>query len=220
MELVVFAGIPASGKSTESLNYREKGYEIVSSDEIRGKIMKGVSLADVPPEEQNRINALVFETVYKNTEDALRRGVSVVVDATHLNRGHRMTFLNYFSKFDCPKKCVLFITPFELCMQRNSKRTGPALVPEKVMYRMLGFFECPSYDEGWDVIEPIAANTPCSASLTAENIFASGTSAYDNCKAYLYLTEKCCPYTLSPEDFRQVLTRAEKLCRHVSPDEL
>ena len=182
--------------------------------------MKGVSLAEVSSQEQNRINALVFETVYKNTEEALSHGKSVVVDATHLNRGHRMEFLNYFSKFDCPKRCVLFITPFETCLQRNKLRTGPALVPEKVMYNMLGWFECPSYDEGWDIIEPAAADLPRSGSFLEENAFRPETSAYYNCKAYVYLTEKCCPYSLSPENFRQVLQHAGQLCRHTPPAEL
>ena len=215
MELVVFAGIPASGKSTESIKYREKGYRIVSSDEIRGKIMNGVSLADVSAEEQNRINALVFETIYRNTEEALRHGQSVVVDATHLNRGFRTEFLKYFEKFDCQKKCVLFITPFEICLQRNRKRTGPAFVPEDVMYWMLGSFECPSYEEGWDVIESVTADEPYTNVLKAETHFTCGTPAYDHCKAYLYLTEKCCSCTLSPQDFQKVLSETVKL--HQSP---
>ena len=64
MELIVFVGIPASGKSTKSVEYRNAGYCVVSSDEIRSGFMDGKSLADFSAEEQERINAAVFDTVY------------------------------------------------------------------------------------------------------------------------------------------------------------
>ena len=35
MELIFFVGIPASGKSTLANQYREQGYQVLSSDEIR-----------------------------------------------------------------------------------------------------------------------------------------------------------------------------------------
>lgn len=53
------------------------------------------------------------------------------------------------------KKCVLFITPVEVCFARNATRKGIARVPDEAMKKMLRNFECPGYLEGWDKIEPV-----------------------------------------------------------------
>ena len=207
MELIVFVGIPASGKSTKSVEYRNAGYCVVSSDEIRSGFMDGKSLADFSAEEQERINAAVFDTVYRKTEEALSAGVSVVVDATHLNRGHRTEFLKYFEKFECPKKTLLFITPFEVCLLRNRGRTGAAFVPENVMHQMLGWFNCPDYSEGWDEIIPIVSDAPFTLPFTETEHFEPGTDAFENCSTYLYLVEKCDGQNVSPNAFREILQR-------------
>ena len=159
MELVMFVGIPASGKSTRSAQYREKGYLILSSDEIREGLIKGADLERLPEKEKTQLHCRVFEIIRKEAGAALKRGQSVVVDATNLSRKRRMSFLAQFKRFSCTKKCVLFITSAKICMERNRKRTGNACVPEDGMLRMLCNFECPNYWEGWDEIEPVADST-------------------------------------------------------------
>lgn len=205
MELVVFVGIPASGKSTESEKYRAKGYRIISSDEIRGGIMKGVSLAEISKEEQDRVNAIVFDTLYEEVENALSLGESVVVDATHLNRKIRTDFLKRYKKFPCVKKCVMFITPFGTCLQRNRKRSGPALVPDDIMKWMLSVYECPWYSEGWDIIEPVISKEVYGPISAEVKDFPPGTAEYRNCKAYLSLTEKCYRPDFTPAEFPDIL---------------
>lgn len=197
MELIVFVGIPASGKSTESEKYRAKGYQIVSSDAIRSKIIGRKSLANFSAKEQSKINRTVFETVYAKTEEALSRGESVVVDATHLIRRFRVEFLKHFETYPCTKKCVLFLTPFEICLMRNRKRTGAAFVPEDVMLHMLFGFECPDYAEGWDEIVPVTPDAPYEPDSEKED--------FDRGTVYRKLTEKCCGRKFSPEEFRAVL---------------
>lgn len=160
MELIMFVGIPASGKSTQSAFYREQGYLILSSDEIREGLMEGADLECLNEKERSHIHSRVFEVIRKRAGDALKQGRSVVVDATNLSRKRRMSFLEQFRRFSCVKKCVLFITPAEVCMERNRKRTGSARVPEDGMLRMLCNFECPNYWEGWDEIVPVADTTP------------------------------------------------------------
>lgn len=160
MELIMFVGIPASGKSTRSAQYREKGYLVLSSDEIREGLIKGADLESLLEKEKAQLHNRVFEIVRKEASAALKRGQSVVVDATNLNRKRRMSFLAQFKRFSCTKKCVLFITPAEICMERNRKRTGNACVPKEGMLRMLCNFECPNYWEGWDEIEPVADPSP------------------------------------------------------------
>ncbi len=160
MELVMFVGIPASGKSTMSAAYREQGYLVLSSDEIRDTLLEGTGLGDIALKNRAQIHSRVFEEIRKQTTEALKQGQSVVVDATNLGRKRRMSFLNQFRRFACRKKCVLFITPAEVCRERNRNRTGNARVPEEDMQRMLCNFECPNYWEGWDEILPVADETP------------------------------------------------------------
>lgn len=156
MELIMFVGIPASGKSTRSAFYRDRGYLILSSDEIREGLMAGANLESLTEKEKTRIHSQVFEIIRKKTGEALKAGRSVVVDATNLSRKRRMSFLAQFKRFDCAKKCVLFITPVEICLERNRNRTGNARVPDEGMQRMLCNFECPYLWEGWDEIIPAA----------------------------------------------------------------
>ena len=160
MELVMFVGIPASGKSTQSAKYRQQGYQILSSDEIREALINGTNLESLTEKEKTQLHNRVFEIIRKETTAALKRGQSVVVDATNLSRKRRMSFLEQFKRFSCTKKCVLFITPAEICMERNRKRIGNARVPEEGMLRMLCNFECPNYWEGWDEIKAIADSGP------------------------------------------------------------
>lgn len=155
MELIMFVGIPASGKSTKSTQYRNLGYEVLSSDDIRSELLQGVELETLSPKQRTRLHGNTFETVRRRASAALKRGQSVVVDATNLSRKRRISFLECFQRFPCVKKCLLFLTPVDVCMERNRKRTGNALVPDDAMYRMLCNFECPNYWEGWDEILPV-----------------------------------------------------------------
>ena len=201
----MFVGIPASGKSTESQKYRAAGYKVLSSDEIRYEIMNGVSLSEVSKEEQDRVNKIVFDTVYAKTEEVLENGESVVVDATHIKRSYRMDFLRYFERFSCVKKCVVFVTPFETCVERNRRRTGFALVPEEILLWMLGTFECPYYWEGWDEIIPVASDAPRTHAFAELENFQHGTPEYDSCRAYINLIEKLCGRTLTKSETDDVL---------------
>lgn len=160
MELIMFVGIPASGKSTQSAKYRQQGYQILSSDEIRETLINGADLESLSEKEKTQIHSRVFETIRKEAYAALKRGQSVVVDATNLSRKRRISFLAQFKRFSCIKKCVLFITSAEICMDRNRKRIGNARVPEDGIFRMLCNFECPNYWEGWDEIVPVTDITP------------------------------------------------------------
>lgn len=160
MELIMLVGIPASGKSTLCEKYRRQGYRIVSSDEIRGEMLRETSLRELSEGERSRINSRVFERVNAQVAASLKHGQSVVMDATNLNRKRRIAFLNCFKRFDCRRKCVLLVAPVEVCMERNRRRSEKARVPDADMYRMLCSFVCPNTWEGWDEIEICACSQP------------------------------------------------------------
>ena len=157
MELIFFVGIPASGKSTMSANYARKGYLVLSSDAIRDTITGGTALENIPEKKHSAIHAQVFEQIRLQTIQALKAGQSVVVDATNVARKRRISFLKQLSAFSCPKKCVLFIAPVDVCFQRNRNRTGTARIPDESLYRMVCNFQCPCLQEGWDEIIPVVS---------------------------------------------------------------
>ena len=67
MELVMFVGIPASGKSTYTERYRQLGYQILSSDEIQDGMMRDAALEALSEKDKNRMNSQAFETVRRKT---------------------------------------------------------------------------------------------------------------------------------------------------------
>lgn len=158
--LIMLVGIPACGKSTLSREYAEKGYNILSSDEIRLQIAEEYGWSPYDKEIVGELNGMVFERVRKQAYQVLKEGKSVVLDATNLGRKKRKTIVSYLNRTHCKKICVLFITPKDICIECNRLREGIAKVPNEAMKKMLCNFECPNYWEGWDEIIPIIDNTP------------------------------------------------------------
>jgi len=160
MELIFFVGIPASGKSTLANRYREQGYMVLSSDEIRSRITGGTPLETYSDRERRQILTRVFDTIHRLCAEALSQGRSVVIDATNLSRKRRMHFLQLFRQISCTKVCLLFITPVELCIARNRARSGYGRVPDRDIHRLACSFECPVPGEGWDEIRPVIWQEP------------------------------------------------------------
>lgn len=156
-ELVLLMGIPASGKSTLSREYREKGYTILSSDEIRQKLLDGEAYPQ-NKEVLDPLNNTVFSLIKEQARETLLSGGNVLFDATNLNRKRRRGFLSFFSNIPCHKKCILVLAPREVCLERNSKRDALCRVPDDVMEDTFKRFECPVYAEGWDEIVPFVSS--------------------------------------------------------------
>ena len=157
-ELIMLVGIPASSKSTTAKYYAKQAYLILSSDAIRLSLLETESEHPHDQKELDKLNVRVFETIRNRAVAALKAGQSVVIDATNLSRKRRAAFLLNLGKIKCYKKCLLFITPVEVCFARNASREGIARVPDEAMNKMLRNFECPGYWEGWDEIEPVVSD--------------------------------------------------------------
>jgi len=133
-------GVPTAGKS--SWCKENPQIERISSDEIR----KEWGILGTSEEDKSK-NALVFEEVLKRAKKAVKENKDFVIDATNINSKRRINFLK---QFNCEKIGVVFATPIEECLKRNSKRERK--VPEKVINRMYRNFQPPHYSEGFDKI--------------------------------------------------------------------
>ena len=123
-KLYVTVGLVASGKSTWAETHKEELNAIIhSSDEIRKE------LGDVNDQSKNE---LVFKILHQRIKDDLQAGKNVIYDATNLNRKRRIHFLqNELKGIPCEKICLLFATPYEICLSNNFARDRQ--VPEEVL---------------------------------------------------------------------------------------
>lgn len=142
-EFIMLVGLPASGKSTYAEKLKEQGYHIHSSDAIREELTGDVNAQDK--------NTDVFAVLHKRIRDDLGNGVSCIYDATNMSMKRRKAFLDEIKKYDCRKKCVLFVIPVEVCKGRNNNRERK--VSDEVYDKMLKSFWVPMKYEGWDEIK-------------------------------------------------------------------
>jgi len=139
VKMVMLCGLSGAGKSLYAEELKEEGYIIHSSDKIREE------LGDVNDQSKNQE---VFVTLHKRIKEDLRNGKNVVYDATNLSRKRRVAFLNELKYIPCERVCILVATPFEVCLEQNSKRNR--IVPEEVLHRMYRSFQIPCVQEGFD----------------------------------------------------------------------
>ena len=137
-------GLPCSGKSTFAQKLAEEyNANIHSSDAIREEL-----IGDINNQEHNNE---VFHTLHKRIKDDLRNGRSCIYDACNISYKQRMAFLNELKNIPCEKQCMLMATPYEWCVERNTKRERK--VPEYVIKRMYMSFDVPWLYEGWGDID-------------------------------------------------------------------
>lgn len=148
-KFIMLCGIPGCGKSTWAKTHKDELNAVIhSSDAIREE------LGDVNDQSKNTD---VFQILHSRIKDDLSAGKNVVYDATNLHRRRRIHFLqNELRYIHCEKVCILFATPYELCLARNYTRDRQ--VPEGVIARMYKLFETPWFSEGWDYIQIVWAD--------------------------------------------------------------
>jgi len=96
----------------------------------------------------------VYEEWIKRIAWALNAGFNVWADATHLNKKSRAKTFYALTKKGIDFSMIDVITfvmdtPFSVCMERNSKRSGRYQVPESAMRNMVNSFHKPDEDEKW-----------------------------------------------------------------------
>lgn len=150
--LWLMCGVPASGKSTYVHDaIRAHGGTYISRDEVRFSITG-------EDEDYFSHENEVFQEFIKQINNALDFYKDVYIDATHLNQASRNKVLDRVNLAEVNIIPVNFMTPVEVCIARNSNRTGRACVPENVIKRMASQFrpardgEKYEYDSIVDVI--------------------------------------------------------------------
>ena len=126
MELVVLIGIQGTGKSTF---YQQR-------------------FADT----HVRINLDMLRTRHRERlllEACIESKQSVVIDNTNVSREERRRYLEFALSAGFRATAYYFAVDLEMCLARNSLRTGERRVPDAGVHGTLSRLERPTRDEGW-----------------------------------------------------------------------
>ncbi len=130
MEVVIFCGIQATGKSSFYKQNFFKTHVHISMDLLKTR------------NRENRFIDLCLETEQ-----------SFVIDNTNPSRDDRAKYLEKIrDKRDCKLICYYFQSKIEDALNRNTERTGKERIPDVGIKATFNKLELPSFDEGFDEI--------------------------------------------------------------------
>jgi len=131
LELIMFIGLQASGKSSFFHRHFSASYTHVSKDLLRNN--------GRPARRQQQL-----------IEEALRARLSVVVDNTNVTLEGRAELIHVGRLYNATVTGYYFEPQVSQCLERNRQRTGKARVPDVAIFATLKKLVRPSYQEGFD----------------------------------------------------------------------
>ena len=141
--VIVFMGLPSSGKSTRAKKLKETMEKVVllSSDDLREEMF-----GDRQDVEHH---AEVFEELHKRAKEALKQGVDVIYDATNINSKRRIGFLRQLPKGVTKE---LYFVNEDVLITKEQDRKREFTVGEEVVDKMYKSLQVPYSHEKWDKI--------------------------------------------------------------------
>ena len=143
MELILFVGLQAAGKSTFYRAYFEPPgeYAYVSKDRLRNN-----------PRPERRQQALLIE--------ALAAGRSVVVDNTNPSEAERAPLIALGRGYGAAISGYFFEPAVGASLERNRQREGKARVPDIAIFATRKRLTPPTYAEGFDRLYTVSIPQP------------------------------------------------------------
>ena len=129
MQLIIFTGVQASGKSTFYKHYFYDTHLRINLDMLKTR----------------RRENILFEA-------ALRSKTKMVIDNTNMTIYDRERYIQRAKDADFDVVSFYFETDLESTLHRNTQREGKANIPEVGVRATLKKLEVPSLDEGFNEI--------------------------------------------------------------------
>jgi len=130
MELVIFVGLQAAGKSTFYQTHFLETHTLVSKDRFRNN------------KNPNRRQTQLIQA-------ALEAGRSLVVDNTNPTVAERRSLIDLGQLYGAKIIGYYFTSQVHQCLERNRQRLGKARVPDVAIYATLRKLTPPAYAEGF-----------------------------------------------------------------------
>jgi len=133
MELIIFIGLQASGKSTFYRTHLADTHEYVSKD----RLFKNKNYS----KNEQQVARII---------EALQAQRSIIVDNTNPTLEDRAALIDLGRAYGAAIVGYYFEAPAKQCVERNRLREGKARVPDKVIYITASRLTRPTYAEGFD----------------------------------------------------------------------
>jgi predicted kinase len=131
MDLVIFIGLQATGKSTFYRTHFAGTHDWISKDRLRNNRN--------PARRQRRL-----------LDETLGAGRSAVVDNTNASRDERLNLIALGRSFGARVLGYFFQSRLADCIKRNRQRTGKERVPDVALFATRKRLELPNLAEGYD----------------------------------------------------------------------
>ncbi|WP_371484813.1 AAA family ATPase [Kitasatospora sp. NBC_00315] len=144
--LTVLIGPAGSGKST--FTHAVPSGEVISLDALRALVTGGDAGDQASTAEAVQLQNLLLDA-------RLRRGRTVYCDSTNVEQAVRARLVERARLNGRPRLAIVFTTPLDLCLRRNSQRPANRRVPENVLrwQHQLAVESLPGLaDEGFDEV--------------------------------------------------------------------
>ena len=127
MQLIIFTGVQASGKSTFYQQYFYHTHLRINLDMLKTRHRENI----------------IFEA-------ALASKTKIVIDNTNMTRSDRARYIQRAKTYGFEVISYYFETDLNSTLERNSHREGKANIPEVGVRATFKKLEVPSLDEGFD----------------------------------------------------------------------
>jgi predicted kinase len=148
--LILFTGIPASGKSTLiSRICGDESVTVISPDRYIGYTEASRWTPEVAEIAWEKAKIELEKALDKKTNDS---DEIIIFDATLVSIKARGRLIRLSKEFNVNIISVFCIVPMEVALNRNNKRDIYRKVPEETMFSMEDRLEEPNISEGFDLI--------------------------------------------------------------------